>query len=495
MNKIFQNFSNLLFLLKRSLESKIKSLSGGLDLAISTQYEAYSDSGVEFINSLKLENKHALEDERVLFIESSVSFKSETPLAKFFFDDFNRLYLHENNIVDNSQVIAYTRTEIRCSSAMDFLYDENTYDLIVCRMNNNRAFFNFETVIYENLYPILSEKGVLSVQMDASFSTEGIEKLFSDDAYFELTSFSESGINNNDHVLLHLRKKPIAHSKRTRSLYLPLSDKEFYLKDIELLYTSMLEKGCNSKTSSDFAADIKNNISKGKFLVKHDIHHDLRRTLNFAEMEADLGIQSVYFAMPEHELTEHYFDTKYMWNVFEKITQMGHEIAFHLDLHDLILRYGGLLKGVDSIINTFNEKGFKIKTANLHGNTLYRKLYGSPKAFLKKRDADIDSIRHIYPICHDDFLKYYATVSLESLGRDFGIENWIDTEFFKFGMNLRVPTNCSDNTGAIKFGNRSGNIYTSEKYHLSGDFCENVAAHCSETTTVFLLHPQYYELP
>ena len=84
MNKIFQNFSNLLFLLKRSLKSKIKSLSGGLDLAISTQYEAYSDSGVEFINSLKLENKHALEDERVLFIESSVSFKSETPLAKFF---------------------------------------------------------------------------------------------------------------------------------------------------------------------------------------------------------------------------------------------------------------------------------------------------------------------------------------------------------------------------------------------------------------------------
>jgi hypothetical protein len=229
-------------------------------------------------------------------------------------------------------------------------------------------------------------------------------------------------------------------------------------------------------------------------LIKHDIHHDLRRTINLAELESDLGVRSVYFAIPEHELSKKYFGSRYMWHHFRRIVALGHELALHLDLHDLILKYGGIFEGIKATIRIFSENGFNIETANLHGNTKLRKLFGSPKAFIKPLDSDTESLRHIYPICDERFEPFQAALSLESLARDLGIINWIDSEFFRAGKKLKVPTNCTDNTGAFRMGHNRKNILKSEPYQIDRAFCEKAAAHCNGSSTLFLIHPQYYDL-
>lgn len=266
----------------------------------------------------------------------------------------------------------------------------------------------------------------------------------------------------------------------------------FKLNDLIKLYKLIIDQGCIACTADSFQHDVSNGNATGKFLIKHDIHHDLDKTIELACREFSLGIRAVYFALPNHSLSKKYFGSQYMWNIFERIVSMGHEVGLHLDLHDLILNHGDLMVGIKYNIDLFTEHGIMIRSANLHGNTAHRKLYGSPKAFIRKLDSDQKPLRHIFPISDKNFLKFQASLSLEALAREYGILNWIDSEFFREGKRINIPSNCTDNSGSFRVGHNHKNILRTEPFKIDDDFCAKLASHCKESTTLFLIHPQYY---
>ena len=184
-----------------------------------------------------------------------------------------------------------------------------------------------------------------------------------------------------------------------------------------------------------------------------------------------------------------------MWRGLKRIVEMGHELALHLDLHQLVMRYGDLSTGVRETIEIFRKEGFAIQTANIHGNTGLRRLYGSPKALIRRMDNDVEPLKHKFPMIGSDFRKHYASLSLETLALDHGILNWIDSGFFRAGRNLKVAGNCTDNSGSQHYGMNGRNLLKTAPYSIDSKFTEKLAEYCRETTSIFLLHPQFYELP
>ncbi len=406
------------------------------------------------------------------------------------------------------------------------IYGNSEYDLIICVSEKIKASNMYGLLVYELFYPILRKGGLLSISasircIKSVFEEIGLRKgyivsrgasknikdiirdVFSDCSYYEVISIYDEVITtkrgfiwryNSTLINVMLRKKECDQHRTYRSIIPNKDNKSFALSDVVALYEALKSAGCQTLTATKFYESCVSGNMAGNCLIKHDIHSDMRRTLNFAKMESDLEIQSVYFAMPSHKLTVTYFGSDYMWGVYDEIVNMGHELALHLDLHDLIIRYGDIENGIIETIKLFESNGFQIETANLHGNSTLRKLYGSPKAFLKKRNRDSESLSHIYPICDESFNKYYASVSLEGLAQRYGIYNWVDTAFFREGEKQNVLCYCSDNSGSIKLGCAGSNKVESTDYIIESDTSAQIARHCKNVASLFLLHPQYYEL-
>lgn len=114
--------------------------------------------------------------------------------------------------------------------------------------------------------------------------------------------------------------------------------------------------------------------------IKHDVETNPSRALKMAVIEHKYGIKATYY------IQEYLINDKNA-QIFRKIKEMGHEIAYHYDVLDS--ENGNINKADEKFqaaIKKFKKYGFIIKTICPHGNP-YKKRDGwnSNKDFMKNQ--------------------------------------------------------------------------------------------------------------
>lgn len=260
--------------------------------------------------------------------------------------------------------------------------------------------------------------------------------------------------------------------------------------DYRSFLENLRESGVKFVDANEFVDACLNHRAAALSLLKHDAHHDLESCLVVAELEARLGIKSVFFFLGKHPLAD-YYGTERFWESIRSIKSLGHEIGVHADLHELISEFGCALSGIRKIQEDFKANaGVTINSGNLHGNTAARKLHGSPKAFLKAKSSDREALRHKFPQIGETYKSYRGRYALDSFSEELGLDYWLDPNIFFKGQKIRVPVFVSDNSLTIRLSRKPSTKieipFAQVGRKPSNDFIRELTEHGSQ----FLIHPQ-----
>lgn len=94
---------------------------------------------------------------------------------------------------------------------------------------------------------------------------------------------------------------------------------DFTVKKYKNLLDSMINAGYEFQTYHDFIIQPKNKV----IILRHDVDLNPENSLCFAELQAELGIEGVYY----------FRAVKESWNeeIIKKISALGHEIGYHYE--------------------------------------------------------------------------------------------------------------------------------------------------------------------
>ncbi|MEZ9042788.1 MULTISPECIES: hypothetical protein [unclassified Vibrio] len=137
--------------------------------------------------------------------------------------------------------------------------------------------------------------------------------------------------------------------------------------------------------SLDSKSKIANSSTKRVFF-KHDVEANPERALDIARIEAEHGIQSVFYFQ---------FDVFVeSISIASQIQNLGHEIGYHYDVLDANNGCFELaILDFQKSINKFHEYGFAIETVCPHGNpVLVRDGWNSNKDFFRNKN-----VRDLFP--------------------------------------------------------------------------------------------------
>lgn len=156
------------------------------------------------------------------------------------------------------------------------------------------------------------------------------------------------------------------------------SKKRYSLSDFKSIVSSFLKRDYRFPRFQDVMAKQEGlgqmNLNR-VFLMRHDIDHDLDTAVKIAEIEADLGIQSTFFALPGSP----YWPSRNRiggdsLQQLLSIQDMGHEVGIH---NDSISAY--FLEGIDPVtdlrrrIGELRDEGLEIRGSSSHGSSAARK--------------------------------------------------------------------------------------------------------------------------
>lgn len=223
----------------------------------------------------------------------------------------------------------------------------------------------------------------------------------------------------------------------------------------------------------------------GRLIVlKHDIHHDMRRTLAMAEAEAAAGLHGLYFMMGPHELNAKFLDDPTTWERLRRIVDLGHRLGLHLDVLDTILTHGDLYEGVASIVERFTAEGFDLRYANCHGNSALQALGLRPDSVFRELGGDGSSTEGVA----EQWRVHVGRYALSEMASRFGIEYWIDGNVRRAGELVSRPRYVSDNSGALKTAG-----LRSKPYEIDDAFATALAQDLRDRDALILLHPQFHD--
>jgi hypothetical protein len=244
------------------------------------------------------------------------------------------------------------------------------------------------------------------------------------------------------------------------------------------------------KSSGAETVDAKNFVEKktNVIFLKHDVHSKIDNLIDIASYEYNNDISSTFFIMSNHDFSKKYFKDKSFNNLLLKIISKGHQIGLHFDLHDIILRRGRFDSEVKEITTYYINQGISIHVANLHGNSLLLKKFGSPKAYMKARGSDHSVLQHKFPLTETKLFKHKGTVILEDL-KNYGINYWVDTIFYYNGNEIKYNNFFSDNSKFILIKDNK-TLFNISKFER--DSIKLLSSNLKNKKTVFLLHPQKY---
>ncbi|RYY83851.1 MAG: hypothetical protein EOO15_20565, partial [Chitinophagaceae bacterium] len=160
--------------------------------------------------------------------------------------------------------------------------------------------------------------------------------------------------------------------------------------------------------------------ANGQVALRHDIDFDTEYALRSAEVEATLGIKSVYFFLLRHEFYNPYAADAY--RQICAIRELGHEISIHFDP----TLYEDFRAGLAGEARLFEALfGEKVSLISFH----------RPAPAFQNHDEPIGDIDHTYRAKWFRDIKYFA----DSTGAwRFGHPH--DSEEFALGKSMQICT-------------------------------------------------------
>lgn len=229
-------------------------------------------------------------------------------------------------------------------------------------------------------------------------------------------------------------------------------------------------------------------MTRGVSLIKHDIHHDIKRTLRLAKLEAEQNIFGVYFMMPRHDLNAAYYDLEFCWHALREIQAMGHEIGIHVDPFDLITKHADLYVGIEKSIDEFRANGLRISVGNLHGNTKF--LYTNVTPFEMFAEYGVQRSANAHP----SFAQLSGKYSFLDIWKRCGLKYWLDGRPIAEGVEVDRKTivYATDNTSRMTIWYSGRGQPESDRFNLNPEFVAESIACLSSVRSMVLLHPQFY---
>jgi SAM-dependent methyltransferase len=221
-------------------------------------------------------------------------------------------------------------------------------------------------------------------------------------------------------------------------------------------------------------------------LVKHDIHHDLRRAERMAAAEAEQGVVGVYFMMGPSPHNAAWFDLPYAWEALRRVGDMGHAIGYHVDVMDTIAHSRDLYRGMEWMLRKFAAEGLTLEAVNCHGNTNYA------GTGLTSSDFFAETCRAAAPRADATFGPHVGAYSFAAIADRFGLRYWLDSQPSDAGRPIAGVTYVTDNSSALTVILPERRL-ASAKLDLDPAFQTAAAPILAQHNTLILLHPQFYE--
>jgi hypothetical protein len=340
---------------------------------------------------------------------------------------------------------------------------------------------------------------------------------FTDCAYFEFVGLATRGKGQFDAeamVWLVLRKRagtPKARRKPARAFARTPRPDQFSLDQLGNLIQGLTEAGIEFLTVDKFAERYKEFWAltpkqRRKFdepfgLLKFDIHGNIRRAYEIADMLRNMDLPGLFLMMHRHPLNQDYFDQPTTWRMLKRIQSVGHEIGIHADPFCLIREYGELHQGFEEAVAHLRERGLNIRSVTLHGDTrehikarglqandFFKEKYRRTKWDGKPPEGEGALAAHTY--------KY----SYEWLSEHAGLEYFAEVNFLQHGKLITRESMMyvSDNARAIRVSSipkyiSQPDVVSAEKPFVIDDaFIKRAAEILKKRPFIALFHPQWY---
>jgi hypothetical protein len=337
--------------------------------------------------------------------------------------------------------------------------------------------------------------------------------------YFEFVDVAartKGAFDSDAFVWLVLRKRPAPSAKAAKKKATPGLPRtpradQFSLSELEAFLSAVKRAGVTFVPVHEFAERYtayyeqpakERQKSFAPFgLVKFDIHGNVRRAYEVAEMLHRLDVPGLFLMMHRHPLNAEYYDQGSTWRMLRRMQSAGHEIGIHADPFCLIREHGDLHRGFKEAIRDLRDRGLTIRTATLHGDT---------REHIKARGLQAnDFFRERYrktkwdglpPEGEESLATHVHQYSHRRIAKQFGIEYFAEVNFLKDGqlLNKEGMMYVSDNARAIRITSIPRALVSTEQlsaekvFVIDDDFITRAAGVLKKRPFLALFHPQWY---
>jgi hypothetical protein len=347
---------------------------------------------------------------------------------------------------------------------------------------------------------------------------QAIAAKFGNCSYYEFVGLATRGKGAFDAeamVWLVLRKRagaaPKLRKRPSRAFARTTRPDQFSLDDLAKFIGGMKGGGIEFVTVDVFAeryaaylaldAKTRRKFNTPFGLLKFDIHGNIRRAYEIAQMLRGLDVPGLFLMMHKHPLNQDYYGYDSTWRMLRRIQASGHEIGIHADPFCLIRDAGDLHKGFKDAIIDLRQRGLTIRSATLHGDT---------REHIKARGLQAnDFFRERYrktkwdgqPPEGEEMLAEHAfKYSHQRLAGRFGLEYFAEVNFLRQGELLTTESMLyvSDNARAIRISSIPKWIapvdqMSAEKPFVIDDaFIAKATGVLKKRPFLALFHPQWY---
>jgi hypothetical protein len=294
-------------------------------------------------------------------------------------------------------------------------------------------------------------------------------------------------------VWVLLRRRTSGDASLTGFLRTPRADR-FPQAELGKLVSTLETSGIAFLPVDQFADRLKG--APGAFgLVKLDIHHSIRRSLEVGRVLKQQGVHGLYLMMHRHALSADYYDAPFTWEVLRELAGMGHEIGLHLDPFHMIREYGDLYKGVAEALADMRGRGLTIRAATLHGDTSTHLRARNLFAYDFFEEMKFRSTWDGQPPAGEPvFAEHVGRYSFKTLAQDHGLRWFAEANFVADGavLSSQPLAYLSDNRKTIALLNTpSGEINDDAPFRISEKFASRAAEALKAQPFLALFHPQW----
>ena len=296
-----------------------------------------------------------------------------------------------------------------------------------------------------------------------------------------------------------------------RSLLRRLSPEQFTQRDFARLVAAVIDAGIALLPIDEFCSRYEDYFGAqddwapsadamfGHF--KFDIHGDIKRPVELAQILKDRNAHGLFLIMHRHPLNETWYGTPGMWDALKKIRDLGHEIGLHMDPFHLITKYGDMFEGLEASLADMAANRFNIRTITLHGDS--RAHIKAHK--LQDNDFFSDEFRQskwdgVAPEGDEMLADHVHQYKHKRLFKRFGIKFVADVNLVRRGKLLTrgAMMYLSDNQRRIRIGNidtkieSSGILAAPDLFAIPQAFADEAVSVLKQRPFLALFHPQWY---